>query len=341
MSGEQHPDGALLQRSQRAIRAWLEKPASTATSPLTGGGAIARSEARLAELHEGRPALLMPSATYALWVALRTLGIGPGDEVLIPKYDWVSSLAVVRELRATPIPVPVVPATLTIDPVLAAARRTARTRAIIATHLFGIPTDVPELRRVLPGVPIVEDCAAAFGSTLDGRPVGVFGDAAIMGFGPGKRIDVGELGALVLCDDGMRKRALQLSAHPVRQKVSGIAFPELTSMSIRPHPLAAMLLLDALDEDDAGPMIQERLRLANSLLVASGIDVLGLDARRGVASRSVSVLAEQVLTAELPAATKIAYGEVQDIDALARGTSRSRRIVFITTAAQPLGVHRL
>jgi dTDP-4-amino-4,6-dideoxygalactose transaminase len=338
VSGEQHPDLALLQRSQLAISAWLEKPGSTPTSPLTGGGAIARSEARLAELHEGRPALLMPSATYALWVALRTLGIGPGDEVLIPKYDWVSSLAVVLALGATPIPVPVDPATLTIDPVMAAVRRTARTAAIIATHLFGIPADVPELRRVLPRVPIVEDCAAAFGSTLDGRPVGVFGDAAVFSFGPGKRIDVGELGALVLCDDGMRKRALQLSAHPVRQQVSGIAFPELTSMSIRPHPLAAMLLVAALDEDDAGPTIEERHRLANSLLAATDFHVLGVDARRGVANRSVSVFAERVQIPELPTATKIAYGEVHDINALSRGTPRTRRIAFITTSLKPLGV---
>jgi dTDP-4-amino-4,6-dideoxygalactose transaminase len=336
--GEQHPDLALIQRSQRAMSAWLEKPGSTPTSPLTGGGAIARSEARLAELHEGRPVILMPSATYALWVALRTLEIGPGDEVLIPKYDWVSNLAVVLALGATPIPVPVDPATLTIDPALAAARRTARTRAIIATHLFGIAADMPEIRRVLPGVPIVEDCAAAFGSTLDGRPVGVFGDAAVMSWGPGKRIDVGELGALVLFDDGMRKRALQLSAHPVRQQVSGIV-PELTSMSIRPHPLAAVLLIAALDEDDAQTLLQEHHRLANSLLAATGIHVLGMDARRGVANRSVSVFAERVQTAELPTATKIAYGEVQEIDALTRGTPRSRRIAFITTAAQPLGVH--
>jgi dTDP-4-amino-4,6-dideoxygalactose transaminase len=338
MSGEQHPDFPLLQRSQRAIRAWLDKSVSAPTSTLTGGGAIAYSEARLAELHEDRPALLMPSATYALWTALRTLDIRPGDEVLIPGYDWGSSLAVVLALKATPIPVPVDPATLTINPALAAARRTARTRAIIATHLFGIAADMPEIRRVLPGVPVVEDCAQAFGSTLDGRPVGVFGDVAVFSFGPGKRIDVGELGALVLSDDGMRMRALQLSAHPVRQQLSGIAFPELASISVRPHPLAAVLLVAALDEDDAGPMIEERHRLANSLLAATGLDVPGVDGRRGVASRSVSVLAERVQTVELPSATKIAYGEVQDIDALTSGTSRSRRIAFITTAAQPLGV---
>lgn len=335
MSGEQHPDLALLQRSQHAMRAWLEKPVSTPTSSVTGGGAIACVEARLAELHEGRPALLMPSATYALWVALRTLEIGPGDEVLIPEYDWVSSLAVLLALRATPVPVPVNPLTLTIDPGLAAARRTARTRAVIATHLFGIPADVPELRRALPQVPIVEDCAAAFGSRLDGRPVGVFGDIAAYSFSPGKRIDAGELGALVLRDDGIRERALQLSAHPVRQQLTGIALPELTSMSIRPHPLAAVLLAAALDEDNAAPIIQEH-QLVSSLLEAIGIDVWQGDGRREVASRFVSMIVERVQRVELPAATKITYGDVQDIDALTCGISRRRPIAFISTIAQPL-----
>lgn len=336
VSSEQHPDLELVRRSQHAMSAWLKKTASTPTSQLTGGGAIARTESRLAELHEGRPALLMPSATYALWVALRALGIGPGDGVLIPRYDWSSSLAVVLELGASPIPVPVDLSTLTIDPAEAAARRTARTRAVIATHLFGIPADVPELLRALPRMPIVEDCAQAFGSTLAGRPVGVFGDAAVFSFGPGKRIDVGELGALVLRDEGMRKRALQLSAHPVRQQLTGSAAPELTSMSIRPHPLAAVLLDAALDEDDAEAAIQARRGLAN-MLSNMDLHVSGADTRRGVASSFVPVSAERVERTDLPAAMKVAYGEVQDIEALMSGNARSLRIAFITNATRPAG----
>ncbi|AMM31530.1 DegT/DnrJ/EryC1/StrS aminotransferase [Sinomonas atrocyanea] len=331
-----HPDLALLQRSQAAIAAWLEKAVSTPTSQLAGGGAIARAEARLAELHEGRPGLLMPSATYALWVALRMLGTGPGDEVLIPKYDWAASLAVVLALGATPVVVPTDPATLTIDPAAAAARSGPRTAAAVATHLFGIPADVPALRLALPGVPVVEDCAQAFGSTLDGRPVGVLGDAAVFSFGPGKRLDVGELGALMLRDDGLRQRALQLSAHPIRQRLSGIPAPEAANLSIRPHPLAAVLLDAALDADDAQAAILERRRLADALLANTDIDVLGVDARRGVADRSVPVLAAQAEATRLPRTLKAAYGEVLDIEAIVEGAAGIQRIAFITAAPPPL-----
>lgn len=332
MLSEQHPDLGLVHRSQQAMSAWLNKPTSTPTSQLIGGGAIARTESRLAGLHEGRPALLMPSATYALWVALRALGIGPGDAVLIPRYDWSSSLAVVLELGAAPIPVPVDSTTLTIDPVQAAARRTACTRAVIATHLFGVPADVPKLMYNLPELPVVEDCAQALGSTLDGRPVGVFGDAAVFSFGPGKRIDVGELGALVLRDDGMCKRALQLSAHPVRQQLAGSAVPDFRSMSIRPHPLAAVLLDAALDHDNAKATIAARRRLSNSLISETDLAILGADTRRGVASAFVPVAAERVERIDLPASMEIVYGEVQDIEALVNGIARSRRIALITNA---------
>lgn len=319
---------------------WLQKKASTPTSQLTGGGAIARGEARISKLHEGRPVLLMPSATYGLWVALRALGIGPGDEVLIPKYDWTSSLAVVLALGATPVVVPVDRATLTIDPATAGARCGPLTRAVIATHLFAIPADVPALRLALPQVPIIEDCAQAFGSRLDGRPVGVFGDAAVFSFGPGKRLDVGELGALVLRDHEMRQRALQHSAHPIRQRLNGIAVPDMASMSIRPHPLAAVLLDAALEADDSGVIIRERRRLADSLLSDTGFPLLGVDGRRRVASQSIPVLAERAETAHLPCNLKATYGEVMDVEAMAAGASKSERIAFITTAGEPLDVHQ-
>lgn len=328
----EHPDFALLHKGLSAMGTWLERAVSMPTSQLAGGGAIARGESRLAELHEGRPVLLMPSATYALWVALRSLEIGPGDEVLIPAYDWSSSLAVVLALGATPIVVPVDRATLTIDPASAASRSGDRTRAVIATHIFGIAADVPALRRALPRVPIIEDCAQAFGSTLDGRPVGVFGDAAVFSFGPGKRLDVGELGALLLRDGDMRQRALQLSAHPIRQRLNGIADPEMASFSIRPHPLAAVLLDAALDEDDAPATILEHRRLADSLLLNTHLHLLGVDERRGVASSRIPALADTAATAHLPTTLKVVYGEVLDIEALLRGTTGNLPVAFITIA---------
>jgi len=324
-----HPDREWLTGIATGIGSWLDEKVSTPTSQLTGGGAIARGEQQLSDLHDGRPAILMPSATYALWVALRVLGVRAGDEVLIPQYDWTSSLAVVLGLGARPVVVPTDPTTLTIDPAAAAGLRTAKTRAVIATHLFGIPADIPALQLALPGVSIVEDCAQALASTLDGRPVGSLGDAAVFSFGPGKRIDVGELGALLLRDDDLLERALLHSAHPIRQQISGISSPALSNLSIRPHPLAAVLLSIALDLDDPRTLIDSRQRMAEPLALETGLPLIGVDCRRGVANAVIPVLADTANEAMLPAEIAKSHGDVLDIGSVNRGAPTTLRLVFL------------
>lgn len=324
-----HPDREWLTGIATGIDSWLGEKVSTPTSQLTGGGAIARGEHRLSALHGGRPAILMPSATYALWTALRVLGVRTDDEVLIPQYDWTSSLAVVCALGARPVVVPTDPTTLTIDPGAATQLRTAKTRAVIATHLFGIPADIPALQLALPGVAIVEDCAQAFGSILDGRPVGSLGDAAVLSFGPGKRIDVGELGALLLRNDNLHERALLLSAHPIRQQISGTSSPTLSNLSIRPHPLAAVLLSIALDLDEPQSLVDSRRRMAEPLALETGLPLIGVDCRRGVASAVIPVLAERTKEAKLPPGISISHGHVLDIESVSKGTPITLPLVFL------------
>lgn len=329
-----HPDREWIDGVVEALGSWLGTRVPAPTSQLVAGGAVVRAEKQLSRLHGDRPALLMPSATYALWVALRALGVRPGDEVLIPQYDWTSSLAVVRELGARPVVVPADPATLTIDPAAAAELRTRRTRAVVATHLFGIPADVPALEVALPGLVIVEDCAQAFGSVLDGRPVGSLGDAAVFSFGPGKRIDVGELGALLLRDDELRERALRHSAHPIRQRIGGISAPALDNLSIRPHPLAAVLLTVALDLDDSRALIDHRQRIAARAL-AAGLPLIGVDSRRGVASAVIPFGGDSPDDAALPHDITRGHGEVLDIGSLTDGTPTARPLLLLG-GAHPL-----
>jgi dTDP-4-amino-4,6-dideoxygalactose transaminase len=324
-----HPDREWLASIATGISAWLDEKVSTPTSQLTGGGAIARGEQQLSARHGGRPAILLPSATYALWVALRVLGVRAGDEVLIPQYDWTSSLAVVLGLGARPLVVPTDPTTLTIDPAAAAGLRTAKTRAVIATHLFGIPADIPALQLALPGVSIVEDCAQAFGSTLDGRPVGSLGDAAVFSFGPGKRIDVGELGALLLRDQHLHERALMESAHPVRQQISGVASLQLSNLSIRPHPLAAVLLNVALDRDDSKSLVESRQRMGERLALDTDLPLIGVDSRRGVATATIPVLADMAAAAVLRADFAASHGEVLDIESVNSGAPIALPLVFL------------
>lgn len=331
MHGE-HPDYEWLRTVSASIHEWLEQPSTSPTSQLTGGGAIERAEQLLSAKYSGRPALLMPSATYALWVALRVFGVRPGDEVLIPQYDWTSSLAVVLALGAKPVVVPVDPNTLTIDPEEAAARRTARTRAAIATHLFGIPADIPALQKALPWVPIIEDCAQApVGSTLDGHPVGALGDASLFSYGPGKSTDVGELGALVLRNDELRERAVLQSAHPIRQQMSGISTPLLTGLSIRPHPLAAVLLCTALVGNGPREDHADRIRTYEYLALHHWpIRTFGIDDRRENANPFVIFDPDSHTNPNLT--NHVTYFEVADVEAIRSGKPKYRRVgAFLAT----------
>lgn len=325
----EHADVEMVRAAQHALDVWLRTPGSTPTSQLSGGGAVGRSESRLSALLHDRPALLMPSASYGLWVALRVLGVGRGDEVLLPQLDWTAGLAAVRAVGAAPVVVPVDPSTLTIDPVQAGAARSARTRAVIATHLFGVPADIPALRKALPWVPVIEDCAQAFGSRLDGEPVGTFGDLAVFSFGPGKRIDVGELGALVLRDDLLWESAVRMSTHPIRQQHSGIATPEPAWLSIRPHPLAAIQLAVALERDEPSHLVDARRRLATHLRETMKVPLLGDDDRRLVASATIPVDPERAALDGLPDDVRIGVGEVTDIAAVLGGQPTSRLIALL------------
>ena len=260
------------------------------TDQVTGAGAVAALEDLASRMHDDRPALLLPSATYALRIALAASGVGPGDEVLIPGVDSPASWAAVESLGARPRPVTVDTATLTIDPRAAAAGRTRRTMAVVACHLHGVPADVPGLRRALPGLSVIEDCAHALGSTLDERPVGTLGDSAVFSLGPGKQVDAGEAGILVFSNLTTFQAAVRGAAHPARQALAGVLEPESVAFSLRPHPVAAILGRHALRRWDGGAARLATRRLAERLCHVPGVRPIGLDPRRCVAGPWVPVV---------------------------------------------------
>ncbi|MDQ0733501.1 dTDP-4-amino-4,6-dideoxygalactose transaminase [Arthrobacter sp. B1I2] len=324
-----HPDRDWIEGTISALQQWLEVPVASPTSQLTGGGAVGLVESRLSAMHANRSVLLMPSATYGMLTVLTSLGVGPGDEVLIPTLDWPSTLAVVRTLGAIPVPVPVSSDTWTIDPAAAASRVSNRTRAVVACHLLGVPADVPALRAAIPHIPIIEDCAqAAIGSAIDGHLVGTLGEAAVYSFGPGKFIDVGEGGAVVVADSNLRDSLLRAAAHPVRQIHAGIHNVERSVLNIRIHPLAAVLLGIALDGIDVQTKVRQRQRLV-ARLVKSGMHPLGNDKRREVATEVVAVAADEFEPLGQPG-IDLRYGEVIDVGALIKGTAASHTFAFCT-----------
>lgn len=178
--GRAHPDRGWIETVRSALDRWAATSSGSPTSSVLGGGAIAAAEAAFSELHAGRPALLLPSATYALRVALQAAGAVPGDEVICGAIDWPAGYAAISSLGATPVPVAADPRTLTLDPAAVAAARTPRTRAVIACHLHGVCADVPAIRRMLPDVTVIEDVAQALGNRMDGHLAGTLGDMAIL-----------------------------------------------------------------------------------------------------------------------------------------------------------------
>jgi DegT/DnrJ/EryC1/StrS aminotransferase family len=226
-----------------ALARWEQTVPTTPTSSVLGGGAVAAAEAAFSRLHGSRPALLLPSATYALRTGLQALEVQAGDEVICPVIDWPAAFAAITSLGATPVPVAVHPQTITIDPRAAARARTCRTRAAVACHLHGICANIPALRHQLPGIGICEDASQAFGATLDGHRAATLGDIAVLSLGPGKHIDAGEGGILLASTADLYRRAVAVACHPLRNLLTGITTTSPQVLAMRPHPMAAVLAL--------------------------------------------------------------------------------------------------
>lgn len=148
-----------------------------------------------------RFALACSSGTTALHLALAGLGIGPGDEVIVPSMTYVASGNAVAYVGARPVLVDSDPISLNVTPHTVASAVTDRTRAVIPVDLFGMPADVAGLRAVLPDdVYVVEDAAEALGARTDGVHVGVAADVATFSFFGNKTLTTGE-GGMVICSD--------------------------------------------------------------------------------------------------------------------------------------------
>jgi perosamine synthetase len=158
------------------------------------GPEVAAFERELAARLGTEAAAAVSSGSAALELALRALDVGPGAEVVIPTYVCDALHHAVRRTGATPVLADADRRTLSLSAADARARLTPRTRCIIVPHAFGLAADVPALLAL--GVPVIEDCAQAFGARLDDRPVGSFGALAVCSFYATKLLTTGEGGAV-------------------------------------------------------------------------------------------------------------------------------------------------
>jgi dTDP-4-amino-4,6-dideoxygalactose transaminase len=179
------------------------------------GPRVARFEVDFAAYVGATHGVALSSCTTALHLALVQLGIGPGDEVVLPSLSFIATANAARYVGATPVFADVELATGNVTVSTVDAVRTPRTRAVIAVHQGGVPFDTVALRAACAdwGVALVEDAACAAGSTAYGRPVGAGALIAAWSFHPRKVITTGEGGALTMDREDWAQRLRRLREH--------------------------------------------------------------------------------------------------------------------------------
>ncbi|AOZ03945.1 glutamine--scyllo-inositol aminotransferase [Cupriavidus sp. USMAHM13] len=174
-----------------------------------------RFERAFADYHGVRHAVSLPSCTSALHLSLLALGIGPGDEVIVPDCTWIASAAPISYVGATPVFADIERDTWCLSAEAVEACVTPRTRALIAVDLYGGMPDYEALHAVARrhGIAVIEDAAEAAGSQYRGRAAGTLGAVGTFSFHGSKTLTTGEGGMLITDDDAIYRRVLVLRDH--------------------------------------------------------------------------------------------------------------------------------
>jgi dTDP-4-amino-4,6-dideoxygalactose transaminase len=182
---------------------------------VTQGPLTERFEALIAARHQAAHVLATTSCTAALHLAATALGLGPGDEVVVPAFTWVTSAHAAEYVGATPRFADVGADDFNLDPRALEAAITRRTRAVIVVHLFGLAAEMDAVLRVARrhGLAVIEDAACAIGTSYGGRPVGVIGDIGCFSFHPRKIVTMGEGGAVTTNRSDLADRVNSLRNH--------------------------------------------------------------------------------------------------------------------------------
>lgn len=223
------------------------------------GAFVGRFEAEFAAATGARHALAVCNGTSALHLALLGLGIGAGDEVIVPSLSFVATANAVRYVGAEPVFADIDPATWCIDPSAIAGKITRRTKAVVPVHLYGHPADMDEIDAVAQahGLWVVEDAAEAFGATYKGAPAGGLGHVGAFSFYGNKILTSGEGGAVTTDDPALLERMALLRGQgmdPERRYY----FP-VVGHNFRPTNIGCALLCAQIERADR--MLAERRRV--------------------------------------------------------------------------------
>ena len=181
---------------------------------LTQGPKVAEFERQFAERHNAKHSIATTSCTTGLHLVLTSLGIGPGDEVIVPAFTWIATANVVMYCGATPVFADVKADSFNIDPKSIEEKLSPKTKAVIVVHLFGLCADVTTIRHLVPqSIPIIEDAACAAGAKHNGQSAGSLGDAGVFSFHPRKSITTGEGGMITTNNQTLADTANMLRNH--------------------------------------------------------------------------------------------------------------------------------
>jgi perosamine synthetase len=254
---------------------------------LTQGPMVAAFESGLRGATGARRAVAVSSGTSALQLALQALGVGPGDEVLVPSLTFLATANAVLLAGARPVFVDVDPRTLMLDPDDLSRRVSPRTRGAIVVHYAGHVADLGALRARLGSDRfLLEDACHALGALDHGRPVGSTSEVACFSFHPAKHITTGEGGAIVTRDECLADRCLRLREH---------------GMERVPASFLGLGLPGAVRAEESGGWVYEMQSLSGNHRLPDFASALGLSqlsrlgenlaGRRRIAARYVERLA--------------------------------------------------
>ncbi len=238
---------------------------------LVQGPRVREFEEKWSAFTGAKHSIAVTSCTTALYLSLAALGFGPGDEAIVPALTWIATANVVEHLGGKVVFCDIDLHTFNIDTTQLAQKITARTKAIVPVHLFGLAADMDPMNQLAKqhGIWVVEDAACGFGCRYHGRHVGILGDTGCFSFHPRKAITTGEGGMITTVDDALAERLRRLRDH-------GAAMTDLQRhLGARPylladHPDAGYNLrmtdiqaaLGAAQMDRADSIVAERRRLA-------------------------------------------------------------------------------
>ena len=247
---------------------------------LTTGPRAKLFEERFAAKVGSRHAVALNSATAALHLGLEAVGVGPGDEVVLPTWTFAATGEVVAYCGARPVLVDIDAATLNAAPEAILAAVTPRTRAVIAVHIAGLPVEIERLVSLLEprGIAVIEDAAHAFPSRIggaSGRYAGTYGRAGAFSFYATKTITTGEGGMLVTDDDAIAARARIMSLHGIsrdawnRYAANGSWYYEIEDAGYKYNMTDIAAALGLVQLDRAEELLAARREIATAYSEAS------------------------------------------------------------------------